>query len=81
MNEKSPCMGCAERFIACSDRCPKDARGEYGYKAWKAQYHAQQKHLEAHKNRWQTPWSASGGRIDHRNLRFGKDGFKRGGYQ
>ena len=32
----SPCKGCTERFTACSDRCPKDARGEYGYKDWKA---------------------------------------------
>lgn len=31
-----PCKDCTERFTACSDRCPKDARGEYGYKAWKA---------------------------------------------
>ena len=30
-----PCKDCPERFIACSDRCPKDERGEYGYKAWK----------------------------------------------
>lgn len=45
MNERSrlksairdhcPCDGCTERFIACSDRCPKDERGEAGYKAWK----------------------------------------------
>lgn len=42
----SPCMGCTERFIACSDHCPKDARGEYGYKAWKADYH---KIIEAQK--------------------------------
>lgn len=34
--KQSPCAGCSERFIACSDRCPKDARGEYGYKSWKA---------------------------------------------
>lgn len=33
----SPCKDCAERFRACSDNCPKDARGEYGYKAWKAE--------------------------------------------
>ena len=33
----APCKGCTERFTACSDRCPKDARGEYGYKAWKAE--------------------------------------------
>lgn len=32
----APCKNCAERFLACSDHCPKDARGEYGYKAWKA---------------------------------------------
>lgn len=29
----SPCKDCPERFIACSDKCPKDLRGEYGYKA------------------------------------------------
>ena len=34
--EKSPCKDCPERFLACSDKCPKDARGEYGYKTWKA---------------------------------------------
>ena len=37
-----PCMGCTERFPACSDNCPKDARGEYGYKAWKEEYQKQQ---------------------------------------
>lgn len=36
IRDVSPCKGCAERFVACSDRCPKDQRGEYGYKAWKA---------------------------------------------
>lgn len=35
-NKSSPCKGCEERFLACSDKCPKDARGEYGYMAWKA---------------------------------------------
>lgn len=33
--DKSPCDHCAERFTACSDHCPKDERGDYGYKAWK----------------------------------------------
>lgn len=37
IRDVSPCKGCAERFTACSDRCPKDARGEYGHKAWKAE--------------------------------------------
>lgn len=35
--EKPPCAGCTERFYACHDRCPKDERGEFGYKAWKAE--------------------------------------------
>jgi len=44
----SPCKGCAERFTACSDRCPKDSRGEYGYKAWKAD----QQKLKTKKNEY-----------------------------
>lgn len=36
MSKSCPCKDCPERFLACSDRCPKDERGEYGYKAWKA---------------------------------------------
>ena len=35
-NKVAPCKDCTERFLACSARCPKDARGEYGYLAWKA---------------------------------------------
>jgi hypothetical protein len=31
----APCKGCTERYTACSDHCPKDTRGEFGYKAWK----------------------------------------------
>ena len=31
----APCKECTERSTACSDHCPKDARGEFGYKAWK----------------------------------------------
>ena len=36
IRDECPCKDCTERFIACSDRCPKDERGEFGYKAWKA---------------------------------------------
>ena len=36
VREDAPCKNCTERFIACSDRCPKDERGEFGYKTWKA---------------------------------------------
>jgi hypothetical protein len=34
IRDVSPCLGCTERFQACSDKCPKDARGESGYNAW-----------------------------------------------
>lgn len=37
IRDDNPCKGCTERFIACSDRCPKDERGEYGRKAWLAE--------------------------------------------
>lgn len=33
--DPSPCRGCTERFYACSGKCPKEARGEYGYDSWK----------------------------------------------
>ena len=55
--EHSPCKDCPERFIACSDHCPKDERGEYGYKAWKERYQAQQKHLQENKYRMNIPMS------------------------
>lgn len=45
----SPCKGCTERFPACSDRCPKDERGEYGYKAWKTAYQNQQALIKEYK--------------------------------
>ena len=34
MKKQCPCKGCPERFIACSNKCPVDARGEYGYNTW-----------------------------------------------
>ena len=44
----SPCKDCPERFTACSDKCPKDARGEYGYKTWLDEVHKD----EAVKKAW-----------------------------
>jgi Fe-S-cluster-containing dehydrogenase component len=35
IRDVSPCLGCTEKFLACSDKCPKDARGEFGYNAWR----------------------------------------------
>ena len=46
-----PCRGCTERFTACSDRCPKDERGEYGYKAWVSDYRKQEAAIKEHKRR------------------------------
>ena len=59
MIDKCPCHGCTERFTACSDRCPKDARGEYGYKAWRVQHEAQQQHYKENKYRFSIPPSES----------------------
>lgn len=44
----SPCKDCPERFIACSGNCPKDKRGEYGYKKWLADVREE----EAKKKEW-----------------------------
>lgn len=50
IREDTPCNGCTERFLACSDRCPKDERGDFGHKAWKAEIErvnkARKKYLE-----------------------------------
>ena len=81
MREISPCKDCPERFTACSDRCPKDDRGEFGYKAWKARHLAQQKHLEEGKSRWITPWTIDSERRTRREMKFGSGGHKYGGCQ
>jgi hypothetical protein len=52
----SPCKGCTERSTACWDRCPKDARGEYGYKAWKAEYQKVQAAEKEYKRRSREDW-------------------------
>lgn len=81
MIETSPCKGCTERFTACSDRCPKDARGEFGYKAWRERYHAQQKHLDANRYRMSIPRSPAREKTDRSFLKFGSGGRKYGGNQ
>ena len=47
----NPCQGCTERFRACADNCQKDARGEYGHKAWKADYTKLQNAIREYKMR------------------------------
>jgi hypothetical protein len=71
MIEPCPCKDCPERFAACSGKCPKDERGEFGYKAWKARYRAQQKHLDDTKFRWQAPWTADRERRSRQDIKFG----------
>lgn len=44
----SPCKGCTERFTACHGNCPKDSRGEYGYKAWTDEIESIKKEKEKH---------------------------------
>lgn len=50
IRDKSPCKDCPERFLACSDKCPKDERGEFGYKAWKAKLEEVQAKRKAYNN-------------------------------
>ena len=57
-----PCKGCTERFTACSDKCPKDARGEYGYTAWKAEHNRVKNARRQHINRlWVREKNHNGG--------------------
>lgn len=58
-----PCHNCPERFTACSDRCPKDARGEFGHKAWTKQRQEQLQYLKDIKNRWSIVSSAARDKI------------------
>lgn len=54
----SPCRGCTERLSACWGNCTKDARGEYGYKAWKADLEDMKAKKKAYYklNRRRRPW-------------------------
>lgn len=74
MNEISPCKGCPNRHPACHDSCE-------AYKAWKDRYHAQQKHLEVNKNRFDAPWSPAKERSIRSSSRFCAYGRKQGGIQ
>ena len=48
VRDPSPCKGCTERFTACADRCPIDARGGYGINAW----HEQIKQVKEEKQKY-----------------------------
>lgn len=58
-NKDSPCNGCTERFIACSDKCPKDLRGEYGYKAWLADIRKVKAARMEYLMQWREDWVRS----------------------
>ena len=72
MIDPCPCKGCTERFPACSGKCPKDARGEYGYKAWKEQYQAQKRYTEKNKMRLSIPSSNAREQRQKHNLKHHK---------
>lgn len=78
MTEVSPCKDCAERFQACSVRCPKDARGQYGYKAWKARCQAEKQHLEDNKYRFNIPMTAAREKRDTHYINHPVTGYKGG---
>ena len=79
MPGNSPCNGCTERFTACSDRCPKDERGEYGYKAWKAD-HRKMKAAEKEYNklRYEEYMRSEQREYDQERFNRYKNGMKRG---
>lgn len=52
IRDMSPCKGCTERFTACHDNCPKDARGEFGHKAWKTKLEETKKKHKAYIETW-----------------------------
>lgn len=81
MNEIPPCKGCTERFTACSDQCPKDERGEYGYKAWKERFQAQQKHLKENKYRFSIPMTESRKNAYDKYYHSKNSKYKKGGEQ
>ena len=67
--KSSPCKDCPERFLACSDHCPKDERGEYGYKAWRADLEAEKKARTEYYQRRQDCWTESKRRAMWNSLR------------
>ena len=56
IRDDNPCFNCTERFTACSDRCPKDKRGEYGRKAYKAEIERVNQKRRDHANKRQIGW-------------------------
>ena len=56
IRDVSPCAGCTERFLTCQDRCPKDARGDKGIKAWKNEIERVKKAQKAYLRRCAVRW-------------------------
>lgn len=79
MPNNSPCNGCTERFTACSDKCPKDERGEYGYKAWKADLRKMKDaEKEYNKLRYEEYMRSEQREYDQERFNRCKNGMKRG---
>lgn len=64
-------MGCTNRHTACHGSCE-------AYKEWRDRYHAQQKHLEVNKSRWQAPFTVAGEQRHRSYLKYGPGSFKGG---
>ena len=74
-----PCKDCPERFTACSDNCPKDKRGEFGYKAWKAEIRKQKAaEKEYNKRRYEDYMRSEQREADQEQFARYKNGRKRG---
>lgn len=56
IRDENPCKDCTERFLACSDRCPKDERGEYGRKAWKTEIERVNKNRREYARKSELGW-------------------------
>lgn len=66
----SPCKDCTERFLACSDRCPKDERGDFGHKAWKAELNRVKKERTAFLREWAQQYKSLCGGNDNERKDF-----------
>ena len=69
----SPCKDCQERHTACHGHCPKDARGEYGYEAWKAEMDAMNAALKRQKD---TGWTSASLKRQFAYIKLSHSGFQ-----
>lgn len=81
MREDSPCKDCTEKFTACHGNCPKDARGEFGYNAWKARDQAQKEYTKKNRYRMYIPPSEARDKKRRHYIKHPVKDYKGGGSQ